>query len=183
MEKKYLLGIGVLLVFLAIAVTIPGQINSVQMTQTQIQGLMYNSQVCIYKNNQLIECSSNLLTNDGKDAIKNYIGSTGTVNPFDWLAVANNTVAQAVGDSSLQGEWSTCGLAGADGTYYDYETGAWNISHQFTVSGCGTTPNIDVNATGLYNASADTLFAENTFTLVTLQDGDKLNVTWGIWVT
>jgi len=184
MEKKYLLGIGLLLVFLAIAVTIPDQINPVQTTSTQTQGLVYHGAVCIYKNGELIgPCKHNLLTTAGKNAIKDYIGSTGTENPFDWIAVANNSEAQVVGDTSLQGEWSTCGLAGTDGTFYNFGDGAWNISNEWTVSGCGTTPTIYVNGTGLYNASADTLFAENTFSLVTLQDGDKLNVTWGIWVT
>jgi hypothetical protein len=115
----------------------------------------------------------------GKDLVKTALG-TGSATPITKIAVANNTVAQSAADTSLQGEWTTCGLAAATGTYVSAGTGAWNITYQWT----STCDNVIVNATGLYNATGtNQLFAETTFTTVTLQTNDKLNVTWGLTVS
>jgi hypothetical protein len=183
MRKEYLIAFAILALSVAV-LTVP--ISKVDETQ----GIMYHSQVCIYKNNELVECSHNIVNNGGLNFIRDCIGNgvCGVPTAFKQLAIANCTVTPAAAHTVLcnaaNNEWTTCGLANATGTYYNYGTGAWNVSYQWTVTGCGTTPNIYVNGTGLYNATnSGTLFASNTFTTVTLQDADKLNVTWGIWVT
>jgi hypothetical protein len=147
------------------------------------EGLKYNGMVCVgatlsgkYYD---LGCRHNLITNVGKDHIKTASGQGAAIR-HDKIAVANNTVAQAATDTTLQGEWTTCGLAAATGTYSSAGTGAWNITYQWT-SSCDS---VIVNATGLYNATGtNQLFAETTFTSVTLQTNDKLNVTWGLQVS
>jgi hypothetical protein len=107
------------------------------------------------------------------------MGGLGAVNV---IGVANNTVTQAATDTVLQGEWTTCNMGRATGTYVE-ETGSygnWTIVNTFT-SSCD---NVRVNATGLYNNTVGNwLFAEDTFTNVDLQTNDQLQITWYIWVT
>jgi len=177
MNKKYIVGIVVLLVFLTIAMTM------FQVKQVNIDdSLKYGSMVCIYKNNELIQCSHNTLTNDGKNAIKDYLGSGGTTNPFDVIAVANNTPEgnHDPTDTTLDNRTTCCGLEIADGTFTSIGTGNWSIYKVFTAT---DTVN-EVNATGLYNITTPgTYLAYNTFSAVNLLNNDQLNVTWIIWVT
>jgi hypothetical protein len=65
--------------------------------------------------------------------------------------------------------------------------GAENLTFTFTDWGCA---NIYVNGTGLWNGTGSiggapvaAELASNTFTTVTLQANDQLNVTWGVWLT
>ena len=146
--------------------------------------LQYKGQVCVYKNNELVDCNHNILVTTGKTQIQNLLG-IGLSAPVTRISVGNGTASQAVEDTTLDSEIADCGLAATTGTYVATGTaGAWNITYQWTVSGCGTTPNEVVNTTGLYNATGSgQLFAETTFTGVTLQNNDKLNVTWGLTVS
>jgi len=142
--------------------------------------LKYHANVCIYHNNQLVACRENLLTNAGKDAIKDRLGSPGNLNVFDYIAVANNTQPQSTTDTALQGEWTTCGLARTQGTFASEGIGNWSITAVFS----STCDNVIVNATGLYNASSGgVLFAETTFPTRTLYNGDSIQIKWYIWVT
>ena len=142
--------------------------------------LKYHSNVCVYVNGELVSCQHNLLTNAGKNAIKDRLGSPGNLNVFDYIALANNTVAQSATDTALQGEWTTCGLSRTQGTFASEGVGNWSITAIFT-SSCD---DVIVNATGLYNAtSGGTLFAETTFPTRTLYDGDSIQIKWYIWVT
>jgi len=147
-------------------------------------GIKYNSQVCVYKNNEIVDCSPNLITNIGKEHIDMFLGngSAGSV-ATDYLALSNTSTVLAVTDTTLPGEIANeCTLGRQQGTYHNFGTGSWNITYQWTLAaGCS---NHVVNATGIFNATTSgTLFAENTFTDVTLEGNDQLNVTWGIWVT
>jgi len=147
--------------------------------------LKYDGVVCVYKNNQLVECKHNLITNVGLNAIKTQLGVGTPFTQITNISVANATGAvQAATDTTLTGEWKSCGLAGQGGTYVNQAgNGQWNITYQWTVAGTGCA-DILVNATGLYNATgASQLFAEVGFTAVTLQTNDKINVTWGLVVS
>ncbi len=176
MRKEYfVLGLASLAVVLAVTLSFGG--NSAN-DKFSLQGM-----VCIYKNGQLIECKHNLITNAGKDHIKECIGAGSTTSGcrMGYLALANCTNGVSASDTSLCNgqEWTTCGLARADATYNSIGTGNWSHTYQWT-SSCD---NAIVNATGLFNASSGgTLFAETTFTSVTLMNGDKLNVTYYTWV-
>jgi hypothetical protein len=137
------------------------------------ENLKYTGVACIYKNDQLIGCYHNLITNQGKDYIKQDMMGTAAIT-LNKLAIANSTTAQSAANINLQGEWTTCGLARATGTLTSIGTGNWSINYVWT----STCDNAIVNATGIYNETGtDVLFAETTFATTTLMNGDKINVT------
>jgi hypothetical protein len=142
------------------------------------ENLKYTGVACVYKNDQLIGCYHNLITNNGKNLIKQDMMGTATVT-LNQIAIANNTVAQSASDTTLQGEWTTCGLAKATGTLTDIGVGNWSINYQWT----STCNNAIVNATGIYDSVSNTLFAETTFPTTTLQANDKINITYYTWVS
>ena len=177
MEKMYILGISLLLVAIFAVAAVPG----LQMA-TQDQGLQYHSSVCIYKNNDLVDCSSNLLYGDGKDLIKTVLGNTGSGGPVKNITLCNATAGCGTPqDDHLEAytEYASCGLTAGDGTYANISAGNWSISKVFTA----TCDNLETNVTRLKNADGAINFAGNSFTMVTLQTNDQINVTWTIWVT
>ena len=134
---------------------------------------------------EVLECSSNAITTEGKNHIRYSIGKAAGGNAaFDYLAIGNGT-ATSVSDTTLASEQTACGLARAQGTYTaDAVAGNWSIQYQWTTSCDG---GIVINTTGLFNASSagatDTLLADADLSnSVTLQDGDKLNITYYTWV-
>jgi hypothetical protein len=179
MEKIYFLGT---LVFLAIIMAMVSV--QTQVAFPTVQGLIYGSEVCIYKNNELVQCKPNILCNGGKDFIRDCLGTAAcgtTPGNFTWIALGNvtGTEAQGAGNTTLENEWTSCDLTRMDGAYTQIGTGNWSLSHVWTASGTCM-----VNSTGLFNASSgDTLFAQNNFSTVNLQNQDQINVTWTIWVT
>jgi hypothetical protein len=146
------------------------------------EGISYHAYVCVYKNSQLIECGHNLFTNLGKNMTRDLLGQ-GIGAKITYVGLANYTGSgMQASDTSLTGEWGTCGLGRQEGTYSTTGTspGNWTIEKTFT----STCNNAIVNATGLFNSSTgSTLFAEDTFTSTTLQNGDSITVRWYIWVT
>jgi hypothetical protein len=144
--------------------------------------LEYNSQVCVYKNDELVQCSHNIVTDAGLNHLRDFLalGSAGSANA-SIIAVGNGSEPVA-GSTSLNEEITGCALARAAGSYIaNVSIGSWGITKLWTQNGC---PGIIVNSTALLNAtSGGTMFAGNTFTTVTLQNSDQLNVTWTIWVT
>jgi hypothetical protein len=172
------LAIPVVALILGILVLSTPSINPV----SENEGLKYDGVVCVYKNNQLVECKHNLITNLGLNLIKTTAGQ-GTAMAVTKIAVANATgTAQSATDTSLTGEWASCGLTATTGTYVNQAgNGQWNITYQWTQTGCS---DVLVNGTGLYNATgASQLFAETSFSAVTLQANDRINVTWGLVVS
>lgn len=146
--------------------------------------IKYNAEVCVYKNNELVQCSHNTLTDAGKNAIRDYLGQGGAA-AFDYIALANNTKSTdyAVTNTSMSGEQTCCGLARAQGAYVAVggANGNWTISKVFT---CETEAVSEVNHTALFNASSTgTILAYNGFVPVDLQVDDQLNITWTLWVT
>jgi len=156
-------------------------------------GIMYNNMVCktVKRVDGTVEnlgCSHNIFTNQGKnmtrDMLTNYTG-LGAVNV---IAVGNCTVAPTCGalatETTLSGEWTTCGLGRSQGDYTVAVTsmGNWTIQKQFT----STCNNAYVNDTALSNATSASSafsFAIANFTTTTLQSGDQITITWYIWVT
>jgi len=179
MKKIYELGI--MLVFLAVIMTAV-QVQIGQVTP-QVQGLHWNSEVCIYKNNELIQCEPNILCTGGKNWTRDCIGKflCGSTN-FSIIALGNTTTAQSASDTTLANEWTTCNLGRKSGEYTELtgsSDGNWTVSAVWTANDACV-----VNTTGLFNAtSSGTMFAQNNFTTVSLQANDQINVTWTIWVT
>lgn len=146
----------------------------------------YKGYVCAYVKHkgsdwQLVGCNHNLITNAGKDYIENALAHGGSIANVTVIAVANNTVAQSATDTSLQGEWTTCGLARAQANEFtDNGYGNWSIAYTWTV----TCDDVIVNATGLYtNEATPTLFAETTLPKSILYNTDNYKVTWTISVS
>lgn len=127
------------------------------------------------------EKTHNVLTDAGKNWIKECIGNFGCgATAMKYIAVGNGT-APASASTTLNGEITTCGMGRASGTYASIGTGNWSITYLWTDSGCN---NLGVNSTALFNASSSgTMFMGDTFTLVTLQDTHQLNITITQWVS
>lgn len=176
MKSVYILGI-VLASVALLATMMPGV-----SVAAQNQGLEYNSMVCVYKNNEVLSCSENALTNAGKDAIKDLLGDGTAGAGFDYIALGNGATPNASSVSMEDEIGNEQAVGRTQGTYASIGTGNWTISALFTAN--DTVSNI--NTTSLFNDSFPTnttLFAYNTFTDVSLEDNDQINVTWTIWVT
>ena len=177
MNKMYILGISLLLVAIFAVTVLPG-IN----TTVQAQGLAYNAEVCVYKNNELVDCSHNVLYDTGAEEIEQYLGNTGgSGDAFDWIQLCNATAGCAqptAGGGTFNEMNPDCGVNSSSGAYASVGNGNWTISAVFT----STCDNIETNVTRLRNNAGDA-FAGNNFSLVTLQTDDQINVTWTIWVT
>lgn len=126
-------------------------------------------------------CSHNTVTDLGLDGIQDYL-MTGGGTAFDYIALCNASIvcnASAAGSVTLDSEVAGCGMDRAQGTTAELGTGNWSVYKEFT----STCNGFITNKTGLFNDSADDrLLAENTFTLVTLQNNDKLTINWTIFV-
>jgi|TARA_R110002020_G_scaffold458597_1_gene676090 hypothetical protein len=121
----------------------------------------------------------NLLTNGGRDWMiaQVYTNTSAGTRGSGFIALTSNTGAPAAGDTALASEITTGGLARADATTKSHTggTNSTTIQHTFTASATHTA----VQKSGLFNASSGvTLSHENTFTAVTLQSSDTLQVTW-----
>lgn len=101
-----------------------------------------------------------------------------------YIALTNTAITIAHGDTTLSGEITTNGLGRAIAAYGSYTAPAsLNASASYILSKtftCATAPQA-CQAAGLFNASsAGSLFVEATFTQVSLQIGDSININWTI---
>jgi len=142
----------------------------------------YMSNVCVYKNNELVSCSPNVLYNTGAEMIEQHLGNEVAADAFDWIELCNASTsaceAPVAEKTEAYSEITACNLGAQAGTYASIGNGNWTISAVFT-SNCD---NVLTNVTRLRNNAGDDL-AGNNFSLVTLQTQDLINVTWTIWVT
>jgi len=124
--------------------------------------------------------SSNDMVNIGFEWIELQLGSDSpTAVAAQWISLSLDATAPAAGWTQIPAEIVADGLERADGTYGSTGIGAWEIVHEFTASATLT----DVRLTGLQWALAPldgNLMAANTFAPVTLNNGDKLTITWTI---
>jgi len=120
----------------------------------------------------------NLRTNAGSDAQSSQMGNTSTqAASCNYIALTNDATAPSATDTTLTSEISTNGLGRAQGTYA-HTTGTASFTVQKVFSATGTQAS---QKTGLFNASSSgTLCFENTYTQVTVNNGDTLTVTWTI---
>ena len=172
MEKKYIVGSFSVLVLAMFVVGL--NIGSVGNNLVG-DGLNYGSNVCVYKNDELVGCQENVVTTAGLNIVEAALGE-GTVNEIDELALGNTT-APAVGETALAGLWATCGLSKAVGAYNTNGDGNWSQAYTWT----STCDNVVVNTTALYGTV--NMFAGTTFTATTLQTDDSLKVNYTLWVS
>jgi hypothetical protein len=123
-----------------------------------------------------------VLTNDGKDWLEDQISdSPSAATIAKWIALTRNSHAPAAGDHRLWNEIDTAGgLDKVEGTYASTGVGTWTVIKQFTAD----TDYVAVQATGLHWTTTGmengTMLCADTFTPVTLANGDKLTITWSL---
>lgn len=120
------------------------------------------------------ETSLNLRTNAGADAQSSQMGNTATqAASCNFVALTNDAGAPAAGDTTLASEITTNGLGRAQGTYaHTTGTTVFTITKTFNATGTQAS-----QKAGLFNASSSgTLCFENTYSAVTVNNGDTLTV-------
>jgi hypothetical protein len=125
--------------------------------------------------NQIVH---NLRTTAGGDWQASVMGNTAAPPATcNYIALSNDAVAPAAGDTAVASEITLNGLARAQGTYsHTASTASFTIQKVFTATGTQAS-----QKAGLLNAgAAGTLCFENTYTQVTVNNGDTLTVTWTI---
>ena len=123
----------------------------------------------------------NLLTNSGRDWMhaQVYTNTSAGTRGAGYIGLSSNAAAPAASDTTLTGEITTGGLARVDAGTKTHTggTNSTTIQHTFTASGTHTA----VQKAALFNAASSGYMAhENTFTAVTLQSSDTLQVTWTV---
>jgi len=120
----------------------------------------------------------NLRTNAGADWQAAVMGTT-SAQPAscNYIAVSNDATAPAATDTTLASEIAANGLSRAQGTYaHTNGTSSYTIQKVFSATGTQAS-----QKTALFNASsAGTMCFENTYTQVTVNNGDTLTVTWTV---
>jgi len=186
MNKKYIIGAGVLLVFLAIVISM-SSINQAIVDQ----GIPLDGMVCVYKNNELTQpCSHNLFRKAGKNWTRDLLGSWAAGGQaMAYIGIANGSAAGCDDDTDNEIDTRTpdgsvdTATNPAIATYAvnDVSDGNWTLSIVFEAQ---ETIN-DINATGIWNDTGTpwAILACDNFTAVDLLQNDQINVTWYLWVT
>ena len=184
MKKRFVIPLIAFLGFFVVLASV-FVIATIQDTSEYTQEIVYGSDVCIYKNGELIQdCEHNVLYDTGAELIEDVFANEAASDAADWVGLCNATVGSAgcgtptTGSSEPYEEYTSCGLSKAAGTIYDNGVGNWSVEYTFTAS-CN---DLLTNVTQLLNGNADE-FAGKEFTLVTLQSSDQLTVNWTVWVT
>lgn len=135
------------------------------------------------KSDEQVLCMNkhNLLTDDGRDWMhaQIYTNTTAGTRGAGYIALTSDATSPSASDTTLTSEITTGGLARADASTKTHSSGTntTTIQHTFTASATHT----NVQKAALFNASSAGYMAhENTFTPVTLQSSDTLQVTWTV---
>ena len=143
-------------------------------------GIDHDGAFCIQVNDGPMECSHNIITNAGKDYVLALLKGE-TSGAVKYIAIGNGT-APAAGDTTLDGEQTTDGLARAEGTIDTTgSSGSYNVSVNKVFTYTGSSDRV-VNTTALFNASSGgTFFIGDSFSSRTLKQNDKINITAYFW--
>ncbi len=174
MKAKTALPVFVLLAFMVFAA------NQSYDAQTNNIAVKYTSKVCVSVNGELKGCTHNVLTDSGRQMIKNFLrGLTPQTANISVIALGNGS-APTASSTVLDSEITGCGLDNVTAINNNINNTAWDLSYQWT----STCDNIVVNTTAIFNATADgigsTMFAGATITSSTLQNTDKIQVNYTI---
>lgn len=124
-------------------------------------------------------CNHNLKTTVGLDAMVAQVGTTGSQPAsFTYLALSSDSGAPVIGDTTLASEIATNGLSRHVATYaHTGGTNSWTETYTWTATGAVS----NVQKAGLFNASSSgTMGFENSFSPVSLNTNDQLQLTWTI---
>jgi len=118
----------------------------------------------------------NLRTNAGINWQYNQMAGT-TAAVCTYIALSNSGATPAATDTALASEITTNGLARSLGTAsHTSNASSYTLSYLFTATGTQAAQNA-----GMFNASSSgTLCFENTFTQVSMNSGDTLQVVWTV---
>ncbi len=171
MKKKYL-AIPILVLLASVVVVGASGVTNTQ-EETLEDGVRYHSMVTVEKNGEVVSQSPNTFLTSGQDWL---IGQVGDVS---------ETSADYDGATSDYVDT----MYVTDGTTDHLSTDSLSWSHSSTgnittTESFDATSEITVNTTRISISTAEdgeTDFAQNTFTEVTLQDGDSIDVTWQVW--
>ena len=137
-----------------------------------------------YQDWKVLSIVDNLLTNAGRDLLHNTgLQATGQPAGAQFVALSADAGNPVVGDTTLTAEITTpAGLARASAAYaHTASTNTSTLIKTFTNDGIAQVAGIRRSAT--FNASsAGTIGFSNTFTSVTLEVNDQLQVTWTITI-
>jgi hypothetical protein len=136
----------------------------------------------------------NNITNVGLQWVRDKIAfGTNASGVATTIVLGNGTNPGSAEDPAIttlagqQNSSSCCGLIPTTATPQGVGNGNYSVSNLWTVTGCAG-GNIVINTTALYNQTSNgctgacLMFAGKNFSsLVTLQNGDQLNVTWYVW--
>ena len=123
---------------------------------------------------------SNLMTNAGFASVASRINGAGGEAAHTYIAVGTGTTAAAAGDTALQTESTTNGLARANSTASRVTTTQTNDTAQL-VNTFSVTGTVAVTESGVLNASsAGTLLCHQVFSAINVVNGDSLQITWKI---
>jgi hypothetical protein len=172
------------LVTLLLAASCFAQNEGVSIGPNMVEVKVIRDGVVIYR-----EINHNLKTTGGIDAIASQMANTSTqAASGNYLALSTDAGAPAAGDCAsgsttctLTGEVSTSGLQRAQAAYtHTNGQATYTLTKTWTAS--GTVSN--VQKAGVFNAaSSGTMIFENTFTPVTLNNGDQIQLTWTITIS
>lgn len=125
----------------------------------------------------------NLITDAGKDFIKQQAFGTASSGTAQYIALSTDSTPPSASDTTLVREITSQGLERAQGTVTSGGTGQITISKTFTMTS-GANPSFTINKAGLFNSSGDTLVAVALINNPpTLQEGDSITINWQINIT
>lgn len=158
---------------------IPG-VNIVEITARHCQQFSGDADACALDPATVFYTHKdhNLRTTAGGDWQSSVMGNTSAPPATcNYIALSNDAAAASASDTVVASEIATAGLSRAQGTYaHTGGTASFTVQKVFSATGTQAS-----QKAGLLNAgSSGTLCFENTYTQVTVNNGDTLTVTWTI---
>lgn len=121
---------------------------------------------------------SNLVVNAGMAGVASRINGAGGEAAFTYIAIGTGTTAPSATDTALESEITTGGGARASATTSRTTTDVTNDTAQNQVT-FNFTSSFAITESGVFNAaSAGTMLARQTFSVVNVSSGNSLQITW-----
>lgn len=121
------------------------------------------------------------LTTIGQNWIEDQLGDSPSTDPSKWISVSTDATSPTSAWTQIPSELAVSGFTRASGTYASTGDGVWTITYQFTAT--GTVNNIQLTGLQWAVSGDNNLLGADTFTPVTVNDGDKLTIEWEITVS
>ena len=136
---------------------------------------LITGEVWVYRNNDLVAHTSNLVVDAGKEYIAGILGNQGTY-AGDYIAIGSDGTAESVSDTSLGNEVGsrTQGALSVSGATFTLDT---------TIPTNNPATSQQLRETAIFTASSGgTMIARTTFGIITKEPADTLRIVWQITV-